>query len=96
MPPTGRRICRRSIIGHHGETMARLLRPGFHSGTLPKRFAKLRRAERKAREKGKWQAVRKHLQAIGTHRVGDPPLCRRRAAPPAFRKPLLGRGTSAR
>ncbi len=31
-------------IGHHGETMARLLRPGFHSGTIPKLFTKLRRA----------------------------------------------------
>ncbi len=36
------------IVGNHGETMARLLRPGFHSGTIPKLFAKLRRAERKA------------------------------------------------
>lgn len=34
-------------IGRHGETMSRLLRPGFHSGTLPKLFAKLRRAERR-------------------------------------------------
>ncbi len=31
-------------IGHHGETMVRLLRPGFHSGTIPKLFPKLRRA----------------------------------------------------
>ena len=33
-------------IGHHGESMARLLRPGFHSGTLPKAFARLRRGLR--------------------------------------------------
>ncbi|HWO17877.1 MAG TPA: hypothetical protein VNO30_03850 [Kofleriaceae bacterium] len=32
------------VIGHHGETMARFLRPGFHSGTIPKLFTKLRRA----------------------------------------------------
>lgn len=51
-------------VGSHGETMMRLLRPGLHSGTLPKRFAKLRRAERKARASGKWRAVRKHLQAL--------------------------------
>lgn len=51
-------------IGSHGETMMRLLRPGLHSGTLPKRFAKLRRAERKARLSGKWRAVRRHLQAL--------------------------------
>lgn len=31
-------------FGSHGETMGALLRPGFHSGTLPKLFAKLRRA----------------------------------------------------
>lgn len=51
-------------IGHHGETMARLLKPGFHSGTVPKRFAKLRRAERKARRSGSWRAVRKHLHVL--------------------------------
>jgi hypothetical protein len=31
-------------IGHHGETLRRLLVPGFHSGTIPKLFAKRRRA----------------------------------------------------
>lgn len=35
-----------SQIGHHGETLRRLLRPGFHSGTIPKLFSRLRRAER--------------------------------------------------
>jgi len=52
------------MIGSHGEGMSRLLKVGFHSGTLPKRFAKLRRAERKARASGNWQAARKHLQAL--------------------------------
>ncbi len=33
------------VVGSHGENVVRLLRPGFHSGTLPKLFAKLRRAE---------------------------------------------------
>lgn len=32
-------------IGSHGETMRGLLRPGFHSGTVPKIFRKLRRAD---------------------------------------------------
>jgi hypothetical protein len=40
-------------FGHHGETMARLLRPGFHSGTLPKLYAKLRRATVDRNESGK-------------------------------------------
>ncbi|MDB4944676.1 MAG: hypothetical protein JWP97_4210 [Labilithrix sp.] len=31
-------------IGHHGETMHGLLVRGFHSGTVPKTFAKLRRS----------------------------------------------------
>ncbi|HEU4614952.1 MAG TPA: hypothetical protein VFS15_22825, partial [Kofleriaceae bacterium] len=31
-------------IGHHGETMVGLLKPGFHSGTIPKLFTRLRRA----------------------------------------------------
>ncbi len=35
-------------IGHHGETIATLMRPGFHSGTLPKQFAKLRKAARQS------------------------------------------------
>lgn len=51
-------------IGSHGETMSRLLRRGFHSGTLPKRFARLRRAERAARHSGNWKRVRQHLHAL--------------------------------
>ncbi len=30
-------------LGHHGETMRGLLRPGFHSGTVPKQFKTIRR-----------------------------------------------------
>jgi hypothetical protein len=32
------------MVGHHGESMVRMLRPGLHSGTLPKAWRKLRRA----------------------------------------------------
>lgn len=32
------------IVGHHGETMTRFLKPGLHSGTVPKLFAKIRHA----------------------------------------------------
>src|SRR5208282_370442 len=38
-------------IGSHGETMLRLLRPGFHSGTVPKLYRKLRRAERRGQKR---------------------------------------------
>lgn len=37
------------MVGHHGETIARLLKPGFHSGTIPKLFARRRRTARKYR-----------------------------------------------
>ncbi len=30
------------VVGHHGETVRRLFRPGFHSGTVPKLYRKLR------------------------------------------------------
>jgi hypothetical protein len=51
-------------VGHHGETMARLLKPGFHSGTVPKLYARLRRAERKARLNNNWKPTRKHRRAL--------------------------------
>ena len=53
-----------AIIGGHGETMLRLLRPGFHSGTIPKTFAKLRRAERKALGGADPGAARKQREAL--------------------------------
>jgi hypothetical protein len=52
-------------IGSHGETMGALLRPGFHSGTLPKLFARLRRAT----WKGDARAVAKARE--GVHHVED-------------------------
>jgi hypothetical protein len=48
------------MIGHHGETMLRFMRPGFHSGTLPKLYAKLRKAER--RDNGR--ALHKHQETL--------------------------------
>ncbi|MDA1247815.1 MAG: hypothetical protein O2820_01210 [Planctomycetota bacterium] len=35
------------LVGSHGETFIRLMKPGFHSGTLPKLFSRLRRVDRK-------------------------------------------------
>ncbi|WP_394830607.1 hypothetical protein LVJ94_29280 [Pendulispora rubella] len=37
-------------VGHHGETMGRLMVPGFHSGTLPKLYDRLRRAVQRAED----------------------------------------------
>jgi hypothetical protein len=53
------RSLRSVMVGSHGETLSRLLRPGFHSGTLPKLYAKLRKAERRAgRRRGAAERVR--------------------------------------
>ncbi|MBX3160808.1 MAG: hypothetical protein KF773_32885 [Deltaproteobacteria bacterium] len=40
------------VIGSHGETMLGFLKPGFHSGTIPKLYTKLRRAAWRGDEKG--------------------------------------------
>jgi hypothetical protein len=47
---------RPEIIGHHGETMLRLMRPGLHSGTLPKLYARLRH--------GRGRSPRKQYEAL--------------------------------
>lgn len=54
---------RPSPIGHHGETMAGLLKPGFHSGTIPKLSAKIRRAARAHPEQlAELQAQRQEIE----------------------------------
>jgi hypothetical protein len=45
-------------MGPHGETLRGLLLPGFHSGRIPKLFARLRQSERRARHSGSWSGVR--------------------------------------
>jgi hypothetical protein len=51
-------------IGLHGETMAQLLRPGFHSGTVPGLYARLRHAERAAARTGNWRAARTYRRSL--------------------------------
>jgi hypothetical protein len=58
------RTLRPDVIGSHGETMLRLLQPGIHSGTLPKLYAKLRKAERAGQRTGDWSAARKHRETL--------------------------------
>ena len=48
------------LVGSHGESVYRLLRPGFHSGTVPKHFRKLRAAERHHDE----AAIRHQLEGL--------------------------------
>lgn len=52
------------IDQRHGETMPMLLRPGFHSGTVPKLFSNLRGAERQAYRTGQWRSARTYRQAL--------------------------------
>ena len=52
------------LVGEHGETMGRLVRPGLHSGTLPKLFAKLRKAERRTLHGGHDTKALKHAEAL--------------------------------
>ncbi len=54
-------------LGHHGETMRGLLRPGFHSGTVPAYFKTLRAAVRHAEQRGEPAAAGKPLD--GLHHV---------------------------
>jgi hypothetical protein len=57
------------VIGQHGETLVRFLRRGFHSGTLPKLFARLRHADRKAYATGRWSPPRKLREKL--HHVAE-------------------------
>jgi hypothetical protein len=59
-----------ALLGPHGETMPRLLKPGFHSGTLPKRFAKLRRAARRRLAGDETRPARKHREALRRIELG--------------------------
>jgi hypothetical protein len=45
-------------VGPSGETVHQLLQPGFHSGTVPKLYARLRQAERDALVTNNWRAAR--------------------------------------
>lgn len=55
---------RPALLGSHGETMAGLLHPGFHSGTIPKLFGKLRTATRHASETGDFYDTRYYQQSL--------------------------------
>ena len=45
-------------VGSHGETVRGLLVPGFHSGTVPSLYTKLRKAERSAIRTRNWSQAR--------------------------------------
>jgi hypothetical protein len=51
-------------VGPSGETVHQLLQPGFHSGTVPKLYARLRQAERDALQTNNWRAARTCWHAL--------------------------------
>lgn len=51
-------------VGDHGERVRGLLHWGFHSGTVPRLFAKLRAAEREAARTDVWREARTHRAAL--------------------------------
>jgi hypothetical protein len=55
---------RRAAVGPHGETVGGLLRLGFHTGTVPRLYARLRGAERLAARTDEWRVARTHRQAL--------------------------------
>jgi hypothetical protein len=56
------------LVGHHGETLGALLKPGFHSGTLPKLFTRMRRAIRHGEEKaGKYREQLRDVEHAVVH-----------------------------
>ncbi|GIW82234.1 MAG: hypothetical protein KatS3mg105_4041 [Gemmatales bacterium] len=52
------------VIGKHGETLPQLLKPGFHSGTIPRLYAQLRQAEKTAYITNNWRNARTFRQAL--------------------------------
>jgi hypothetical protein len=52
------------VVGSHGETFIRLMKPGFHSGTLPKLFGKLRRVDRRRRASDHSLARSRYLDSL--------------------------------
>jgi hypothetical protein len=55
---------RPAVVGSHGENAVRLLRPGFHSGTVPKIFARLRRASRRRVGPPRERALHRQEEAL--------------------------------
>jgi hypothetical protein len=52
------------MVGQQGEAVKGLLHVGFHSGTVPKLFARLRAAEREAVRTDNWRDARTYKQAL--------------------------------
>lgn len=63
------RVIQPRAIGHHGESMHRLLYPGFHSGTIPKLLERIRRTRLKAVRTGRMTSLVRQTWKL--HHVGE-------------------------
>jgi hypothetical protein len=52
------------VVGAKGETVRGLLQPGFHSGTVPRLYARLRHAERVATKTRNWHTARAYRHEV--------------------------------
>lgn len=59
-----RREMRAIAIGPHAETARGLLFPGFHSGTVPRLYRRLRRAEHEAQQRRNWSGARRYRHEL--------------------------------
>jgi hypothetical protein len=57
-------------FGHHGETMLRMLRPGIHSGSLPKLFTRMRSLTIAARSSGRRSSLEKQRTRLASIELG--------------------------
>ena len=58
-----------ALVGSHGETMRRMLKPGFHSGTLPKLFGRLRRIQSRPASFRRYSGRRGMLEQLHHYEV---------------------------
>ena len=52
------------VVGHHGETITEFLHPGFRSGTLPKLYARLRKASRRGIHTGRLRSSARQAKEL--------------------------------
>lgn len=55
------KVLKPAIVTSHGEDILHMLRPGFHSGTIPKLFERIRKATTYGMKSGDWQGLRRLL-----------------------------------
>src|SRR5262249_15922089 len=79
-----------AAVGPQGETVRGLLHLGFHSGTVPRLFGRLRAAERQAARSDEWRFARTHRQALSGVEEAGRGLGKGELAAVVKRRPVWG------